>query len=200
MGTQFTGISRKTEYSPNHVVNDALILQATADALRARGAAVQVLSEDRVGLDSIPDGVVFSMVQGPVAAGRLSAIERDRGLLVVNSPRAVMNCYRTEMIRLLPEHGVPFPRSVLLNLGGEEGPSPAVEGQRLWLKRGDVHAVHREDVVLTHHGEERRFLLCEFRNRGIGQAVLQEHLEGDTVKFYALRDSDFFHWYYPNGA
>ncbi len=30
--------------------------------------------------------------------------------------------------------------------------------------------------------------------------ILQEHLEGDTVKFYAVRGSDLFHWYYLNGV
>ena len=28
---------------------------------------------------------------------------------------------------------------------------------------------------------------------------LQEHLEGDVIKFYAVRDSGFFNWYYLNG-
>ena len=63
-----------------------------------------------------------------------------------------------------------------------------------------MHAVHKEDVTLASTDEEELTLLREFYARDIRQAILQEHLEGDTVKFYAVRESDLFHWYYLNGV
>ena len=71
---------------------------------------------------------------------------------------------------------------------------------KLWIKRGDVHAVHKEDVTLASTDDEELTLLKEFHARDIRQAILQEHLDGDTVKFYAVRESDLFHWYYLNGV
>jgi len=60
--------------------------------------------------------------------------------------------------------------------------------------------VHKEDVTLAYTDEEKLTILKEFHRRGIDKAVLQDHLIGDTVKFYALRESEFFYWYYLNGV
>ena len=63
----------------------------------------------------------------------------------------------------------------------------------------NVHAVHREDVSLVYGDEELNFLLNEFAHRGIKDTVLQEHIYGDVIKFYSVRDTNFFRWYYVNG-
>jgi len=34
--------------------------------------------------------------------------------------------------------------------------------------------------------------------RGIPSAVLNEHLKGDLIKFYGVKNTDFFYWFYPN--
>jgi hypothetical protein len=112
----------------------------------------------------------------------------------------VMNCYRTNMVKLLPGAGVPCPKSVVVSTDTAVNPRRAgFTSSRIWIKRGDVHAVHKEDVTLASTDDEELTLLKEFHARDIRQAVLQEHLEGDTVKFYAVRESDLFHWYYLNG-
>ena len=33
--------------------------------------------------------------------------------------------------------------------------------------------------------------------RGITEAVISEHLHGDLVKFYGVRGTGFFYWFYP---
>ena len=200
MTMRLAGIRRKTEFSPNHVVNDSLILHATGDALRALGAEVAYYDEGTVTPDTLRERVVFSMVQGPAGSATLAKIE-DTGALVINSPRAVMNCYRTNMVRLLPEAGVPFPRSVVVSTDtATDLRAAGFDSRKAWIKRGDVHAVHKEDVTLASTDDELATLLREFHSRDIARAVLQEHLEGDTVKFYAVRESDLFHWYYLNGV
>jgi hypothetical protein len=55
-------------------------------------------------------------------------------------------------------------------------------------------------VTLAYTDEEKASVLKEFHRRGIRNAVVQEHLIGDVVKFYAVRESTFFYWYYLNGV
>lgn len=198
MSIRLAGIRRKTEFSPNHVVNDSLIIQRTGDALRALGAEVAWYDEGTVTPQAFPELVAFSMAQGPTGSAALVRLE-DRGVLIINSPRSVMNCYRTSMVKLLPAAGVPFPKSVVVSTDAGVNPRRAgFTSSKIWVKRGDVHAVHKEDVTLASTDDEEMTLLREFSTRDIREAILQEHLEGDTVKFYAVRGSDLFHWYYLN--
>ncbi|RPH31236.1 hypothetical protein EHM92_09170 [bacterium] len=200
MKRRFAGVRRKTEFSPNHVGNDLRILSLTADALAARGHEADLFNEG----EEIPGArnydLIFSMAQGPEGNRLLRQYEAE-GVRVINSPGSVLNCYRAMMVTRLPENGIPFPRSMVIATGSRSASmSLALNSDKVWVKRGDVHAVHKEDVTLVYSESERRAVLEEFHQRGIGEAVLQEHLEGDTVKFYAVRDADFFSWYYLNGV
>jgi len=200
MNLKFAGIRRKTEFSPNHVVNDLLIINRTADVLRELGAKVTMYDEGVISAEDIKEKLIFSMVQGPIGTTTLAKIE-ERGAFAINSAKSVMNCYRINMVNLLPAAGVPFPKSVIVSTDSEvNGNEAGLGSSKLWIKRGDVHAVHKEDVTLACSDEEERTLLKEFYQRGIMQAILQEHVEGDTVKFYAVRDSNLFHWYYLDGV
>jgi glutathione synthase/RimK-type ligase-like ATP-grasp enzyme len=182
------------------VINDLLIMNRTADALRSLGEEVTLYDEASITPDSIRESVIFSMAQGPTGSATLSAIEK-RGALVINSPGSVMNCYRMNMVTLLPKSGIPFPKSAVVATNSESRASDVgLMSKKVWVKRGDVHAVHKEDVTLANSPEEGLNLLKEFQRRGISQAIYQEHLQGDTVKFYAARETDLFHWYYSNGS
>lgn len=200
MKQRIAGIRRKTEFSPNHIGNDLKILSRTTEVLAARGYKADIFTEG----EQIPHGetydLIFSMAQGP-EGNRLLQEYEAKGVRIINSPGSVLNCYRAIMVTRLPEHGIPFPRSVVLDTGSDGAPlSAPLSASKVWVKRGDVHAVHKEDVTLVYSESELRATLEEFHERGIGRAVLQEHLEGDTVKFYAVRGADFFSWYYLNGG
>ena len=196
----FAGVRRKTEFSPNHVVNDTLIINQTADELRKLGAEVIMYDEGVITPETMRENLIFSMAQGPIGSNTLLKIER-RGAFIINSPQAVMNCYRINMVKLLPAAGIPFPKSVIVATDSDVDPKRAgFTSSKLWIKRGDVHAVHKEDVTLANTDDEELTLLKEFHARDIREAILQEHLDGDTVKFYAVRESDLFHWYYLNGV
>ena len=199
MNLKLAGISRQAEYSPNHVENDSLIIRATAEELKKLGVEVTVFGEREVLNSSFKEQLIFSMVQGPEAIEKLLETE-EKGAFIINSPKSVTNCYRTNMVKLLHENGIPFPKSVTIKIPCEdESKLPTFESNKYWVKRGGVHAVHREDVTLVYSEGERNNVLKEFYRRGIKTAVLQEHLEGDVIKFYAVKDSDFFNWYYLNG-
>ena len=67
-----------------------------------------------------------------------------------------------------------------------------------WVKRGDSHAMVKEDVAYATCKEEVENILADFRNRDIPVAVINEHLQGDLVKFYGVHGTDFFYWFYPS--
>ncbi len=200
MKRRFAGVRRKTEFSPNHIGNDLRIISLTADALAARGYQADLFAEGEEIQDRERYDLIFSMAQGPEGNWLLRSYE-EAGIQVINNPASVLNCYRAEMVKRLPASGIPFPRSQVVGTGPDEASVPFPPGvSKVWVKRGDVHAVHKEDVTLVYSENEQRATLEEFYRRGIGRAVLQEHLAGDTVKFYAVRGADFFSWYYVNGV
>ena len=178
MKRSFAGVKRKTEFSPNHVGNDLQVISRTADALRRLGHTVDFYNEGDDIPESPPYDLIFSMAQGPEGNHLLQRVALRR-VPIINSPESVMNCYRTTMVVRLPASGIPFPRSIVVKTDPSAAMVPfALESAKVWVKRGDVHAVHREDVTLTYSGGERRTILDEFARRGIRHAVIQQHLEG----------------------
>lgn len=199
MSFKLAGISRQADYSPNHVENDSLIIRSTAEELKKLGVEVSIYGEREVLNSSFNEQLIFSMVQGPESIEKLLEIENN-GAFILNSPKSVINCYRTNMVTLLPENGIPFPKSIIIKIPCEEETKlPTFDSSKFWVKRGGVHAVHREDVTLVYSEAEKDNVLKEFCRRGINKAILQEHLEGDVIKFYAVQNSEFFNWYYLNG-
>jgi len=197
----FTGIKRKEKYSPNHITNDALIMEKTAEELEKFNFECRIIDETELESEfNITSKLIFSMARGEKAGNRLLNLADD-GLLIINSGRAVLNCYRVNMIKLLQDAGVnfPFSRVVTTENTNINYSLDDFNSHKIWIKRGDVHAVHREDVSLVYSNEEMTNLLKEFSTRGIKEAVLQEHLDGDVVKFYCVKDTSFFYWYYLNG-
>lgn len=196
---KFAGIRRKTEFSPNHVMNDFLIINRTGEELRKLGAGVEMYDEDIISEDVVKEDFIFSMVQGPKGVEKLKKIEKN-AKMVINSAHAVYNCYRFNMTTLLIRSEVPFPKSVIVETDSYiNGETDVFKGKKFWIKRGDAHAVHTEDVTLVYNKDEAMGIIKEFNRRDIKQAILQEHLTGDTVKFYSIRDMNFFHWFHLNG-
>jgi glutathione synthase/RimK-type ligase-like ATP-grasp enzyme len=197
MKPQLTGIRRQASFSPNHVETDLAILRLTGAEIEKRGFSVSLIEESDLEKTTIESSVVFNMCQGPAAIRQLQKVEEE-GKLIINSPRSILNCYRYNMIRLLPQAGVKFPASYLVSTSDPKIPDEVDSFPGTWVKRGDVHAVGKGDVVLTYTREEILAVLNHHRKRGIEQAVLQEHVEGDVVKFYAVHKNAFFEWYYHN--
>ncbi len=199
MTIKLAGVKRQTDYSPNHIENDTLIIQETAAELKKLGANVTIYDEADVPNINIEENFIFSMAQGPNAVEKLIEVEKS-GKIIINTPRSVSNCYRTNMTKNLPLNNIPFPKSITVDTNTDSHPSISeFDSDKIWIKRGDVHAVHREDVTLVYNDAEKNTLLREFAKRGISKAILQEHIDGDVIKFYAIREEDYFHWYYLNG-
>lgn len=196
---QIAGVRRKKLYSPNHIENDALIFLKTVERLKDFDFNIKIYEEQDLGTIEIKELFIFSMAQGVSATEELLELE-DNGRIIINSPKSSINTYRVNMVRDLPAEGIPFPKSYVVPVDDIDGIKfEDFNARKIWVKRGDVHAVHREDVTLVYSEEEKENIFREFKKRGIEQIVLQEHLDGDVIKFYAVKGTNFFHWYYLNG-
>jgi len=199
MKLKFAGVKRKEIYSPNHITNDSLILSKSANVLRGLGHDVKIYDEEYIEENDLEEKYIFSMAQGLHGLLRLREMEMD-GAFILNSPNSALNSYRISMVGILADAGVPFPKSIILTKNNmSEDYFGLFNAKKVWLKRGDVHAEHKEDVTLIYSKSELNTTLEEFSKRGIGNAVIQEHLPGDTIKFYGILGTDFLYWYYLNG-
>ena len=58
----------------------------------------------------------------------------------------------------------------------------------MWVKRYDFHATQPDDVMYIASETGWRQALREFAERGIPFVIAQEHVAGDLVKFYGVRN------------
>lgn len=194
---KIAAIMRAGAYSPNHIGNDAAIFNAAADELRKRGCIVDIFSEERFIESDIDADVVLNMCREQASIAKLQSLE-DKGVIVINSGYGIENCTREKMTRLLMGHGIPYPDSLIVNTNESVGRELVEAGfSSCWIKRGDFHAMHKEDVSYCRHIEEAQDMLQEYCLRGIRRAVINRHLEGDLVKFYGISGQPFFYWFYP---
>ena len=103
------------------------------------------------------------------------------------------------MARIFIGTGIPYPQSLVVRT--DEGIREAMAANhmtRCWIKRGDSHTQHREDVTSVRHAEEAQEILQEFFLRGIKRAVINRHLDGDVIKFYGVLGTPFFFWFNPS--
>ncbi len=188
---------RAGAYSPNHIGNDAAIFNVVAEQLRKRGCEVNVYSEDQLMAGKVKERILVNMCRERKSIELLQRLEDD-GALVINSGYGIENCTRERMTRILVGSNIPYPESLIVNT--DEGVKEALIKAKLsqcWIKRGDFHAMHKEDVSYVRHPEEAQEVLQEYFLRGIKRAVINRHLVGDLIKFYGVQGTPFFFWFYP---
>ena len=191
------GIMRAGAYSPNHIGNDAAIFNAAADHLRKRGCIVNIYSEEQFIADEVTEPVIVNMCREMKSIHKLQELEQ-KGALVINSGFGIENCTRERMTRILVGSNIPYPESLIVNT--DEGVTATLKKAgftQCWIKRGDFHAMHKEDVSYVRHPEEAQEVLQEYCLRGIKRAVINRHLVGDLIKFYGVQGTPFFFWFYP---
>lgn len=191
------GIRRGNQYSPNHIGNDAAIFNLTVKYLEEKGCEIQQYSEIEFQKTKIKADFIFNMARDTKTILKLQQMEKD-GAKVINSGFGIENCTREKMTRLILSNHIPHPKSIILTTDSKLPPEAGQLGNHCWIKRGDFHAIHREDVTYARNGDEAENILHEYALRGIPSAVINEHLVGDLVKFYGVEGTDFFHWFYPN--
>ncbi|MCM1153448.1 MAG: hypothetical protein NC328_07330 [Muribaculum sp.] len=195
---KIAGVTRDSAYSPNHIGNDFAIFDATADQLRRRGCDVRIYTEKQFQEMDIEEDIILNMCREWDSIHKLQYLESKKGKLVINSGYGIENCTREIMTRLLQGNNIPYPDTVIVDTN--EDVTQALERAGLtsvWIKRGDFHAMHKEDVTYCRHPQETQETLHEYYYRGIKRAVINKHLKGDLVKFYGVSGQPFFYWFYP---
>jgi hypothetical protein len=194
---KIAGIMRAGAYSPNHIGNDAAIFNVTADQLRKRGCEVKIYSEEQLAAGDVKEKIILNMCREQRSIAILQDLQ-DKGCLVINSGYGIENCTRERMTRILLGSNIPYPDSLIVNTNEVVKEAIVKAGfTRCWIKRGDFHAMHKEDVSYVRHPEEAQEVLQEYFLRGIKRAVINRHLEGDLIKFYGIRGTSYFFWFYP---
>lgn len=188
------GIKRRKEFSPNHVDNDAAIFALCVDALQENGFQVNSYEEDEFPTNYSGEKLIFHMARHPLTLQKLKGLEQT-GCKVINTTSGIENGEREQITKLFTEANIPQPRSVIISTNPIIQPMPF---PKLWLKCCNAHTVSADDVCFVQTEADFRQKLDGFAKRGISRVVINEHLEGDLVKFYGVTGTSFFHWFYPN--
>jgi len=188
-------IFREAEHSPNREGDDAAILKKTAEKIRQRPGFEVVLLEPEDVLAAPPQALpdaVFYMCEKP---GILDLLESwgKQGVVLVNSPEGVRNTFRHNTLELLKGFEF-FPRSEIRQTG-DDGRSRFFPA---WVKRLDFHALSSEDVCFAADAEGLQDVFRRFERRGIAEVLVQEHAEGDLIKFYGIGPEWFEYFYHKD--
>ena len=189
--TKIAAIMRAGAFSPNHIGNDATIMNTVAEQLRKRGCEVNIYSEEQFCTGNVSEPVVINMCREQRSTELLQRLE-DEGTLVINSGYGIENCIRERQARILLGSNIPYPESIIVD-------TDEVVKQRLirlgmqqcWIKRGDFHTQHAEDVSYVRSPHEAQDVLQEYFLRGFKRAVISRHLPGKLVKFYGVAGTNF---------
>lgn len=193
----FLGVYREQVYSPGKVREDAAVMDLVLSELSGGDKRLPAVQAERLDQASERPACVLSMAQSPKALEILEGW-RALGTRVVNSVQSVRNCYRKALIDILSAQDLPMPPGRIVRVEEAEGLPDLSPSSRLWLKRGDVHAVAPGDVVQVASREALEKALSHFSRRGIHEILIQEHVEGETVKFYGVGPGAFFEAFPPN--
>ncbi|HTK33926.1 MAG TPA: hypothetical protein VL358_01400 [Caulobacteraceae bacterium] len=190
------GIYRESSHSPGRVDDDAAILDAVGKVLSETGFTVAVVHADAADVAlQTPGARIFCMCEQEAILARLDkAVEG--GAVVINTPAAIRNTYRSLTRARFIAAGVSAPQSWLVSTA-DPGRRPA---DQVWIKRADFHATQADDVIFAADDGEWASAIELFARRGMGSAVVQVHAPGDLIKFYGVRDpgaaTSWFEWFY----
>lgn len=194
---KIAGVMRAGVFSPNHIGNDSTIFNTVAEQLRKRGCEVNIYNEEQLIAGAVTEKIIVNMCREHKSIEILQEKE-NQGCLVINSGFGIENCIRERMARILMATNIPYPESIIVNTNEVIRDRLVKAGfSQVWIKRGDYHSMHKEDVSFTRHPEEAQEVLQEYFLRGIGRAVINKHLVGDLIKFYGIQGTQFFYWFYP---
>lgn len=186
-------VERGAEFSPNLRTDDALILRAVCDKVRALiDCRAEMVGESSLSaLRGSSFSACLSMARSAEALSWLSEAEKG-GCVVVNSPGALSRLNRISIDAALRGSGIPLPESEALKVGD----MPGLEFP-YWIKRADACSQNAGDVAYVDCHAALEGVWADFRSRGICSALATRHVEGDIVKFYGVAGTGFFRTYYP---
>ena len=192
---KLVGVSRAKQYSPQSEDRDAAIFNGVASRLAECGHEVELYDEGLLPAEMAVD-LIFSMARSTQAIRFLKQCE-DKGVPVVNSAYAIESNNRLVLSQLFSAHGIHMPLTRQLQTSE---PAPLCPPSGCWLKRFDASAQTKSDVVFCHDDEDVESALSAFRENGIMSVIMENHIQGDLLKFYGVYGQPFFHYYYPTSG
>lgn len=194
------GVYREAVYSPGKVAADAAILGSALKELSHRGVETSAVYPEDLTNGRPSADLVLSMAQSDGSLQKQELWQKS-GLRIMNTARSVRNCYRKPMIELLTTGSAPVPSSQIVSIDEVEHRIGARPYEfPCWLKRGDVHAIESGDVVKIASADETGRALDHFQKRGIGELLVQEHVDGLAVKFYGVGAGEYFKAFLSSSA
>ena len=188
------GIYRASQFSPNMEDSDAAILNVVADNLMQSGHIVKCVHEEQLVKNDVNTAdVVLSMGRLASTLDLLQKVEAE-DVKVINTSIAIRNCERKQFTQILIDEDVSFAHSRVF----QSNDNITWDAFPCWLKKGEGYAEVAADVVFVRNAEELVEKIDDMRRRGISTLVVSEHLEGDLIKFYGVRGTPFFEWYYAS--
>lgn len=188
---ELLGVYREKRFSPGKIEDDAAILDMTLDALTGLGCKVARVAPDALCSGTLRPPCVVTMAQSAETLALLAEWQRQ-GTRVINSSVSIRNCYRKPLTKLLAEAGIKTPHGRMVNLRGTTAEVDFDWPRPVWLKRGDVHAMQEGDVVLVSSRDDLLPALEHFQRHDIKDALLQEHIDGEVIKFYGVGQRRYF--------
>lgn len=175
-------IGRADRFSPNSVEKDAAILESVCKELTDKGCDVAMIGEEN--LDSNIDGQIFMSMGRLPSTLNLLNVKKEVGAIVINEACSVgLCCNRRTLNEVLKQAEIP-----LAPEKGEHG---------YWLKRADGVAENSNDVQYASDEAEAAEKEKQMRAAGMSDVLICAHVPGDLIKFYGVRGTDFFRYYYP---
>lgn len=133
--------------------------------------------------------LIFSMAQDENVLNYIEELEKN-GAAVVNSSKAIRNCYRSKLSHLLQSEIFEYPKYIHVTTDDREFnifESPA----GYWVKRGDFHSLVDEDVQYINTISDLGGILEQFKHRGVQDVIVQQNCQGELFKFYGVKNRFF---------
>jgi hypothetical protein len=185
------GVHRERVYSPGRVDDDTRIMDATLREMAAMGYATRAVRGEELDGEVARADCVLTMAESKDVLAKLESWQQ-RGKRIINCVPSIQNCLRAALFTILPEAGLPVPDGKIVPVDEVASVIAPRAARQYWLKRGDVHSVGPGDVVRVANHEDVAAALGHFRRTGITRVFVQEHVEGESIKFYAIAASNFF--------
>ena len=214
------GIRREVAFSPNMAGDDAAIFMAVTDELKSMGHEVTAICEkdmtevdyedfDRV-MTMARDSRTMDAVVASIKNGNYDGLNEEEvnneiarrlGKFINSLEGCILCTSKARMALEMAKNDIPQPpfKCGYKNIDFYKSTEPGTDiTMPAWLKNSDTSAVILEDILYCKTKTDYHNAKNMFRRLDVFTWLLQQHQEGDLIKFYGVEGTDFFHWQYAS--
>ncbi|MCH5232970.1 MAG: hypothetical protein J1E78_04955 [Muribaculaceae bacterium] len=197
---KITGIKRDSQFSFRRVADDEAIFSAVKSYLEENGCRVMIYTEDKFVTETPEEPYIFNMCRKNTSISKLKKLE-NQGNIVTNTGQAIENCRRINFTSLMRLNSLPCGESNIISTSGYKADEILKMGSNpVWIKRGDSQTAHPCDVIFCNDPQKLKFYIEDFYLRGVDKVVVSHHIEGYNIKFYGVRQQNFFYYIYHDSS